>query len=191
MRLALLQGQAGTPSGLFQLPGRASRPASSLLQRKAASYRAYLLPIECFPFVFAAASAKRGVGGPRNWTSRAGALPGQGTSTLGLASAVSPCPFPKSAHRIVSVPAAANSYILGLPPLTETLHASPLFPEDQAYPKLLGRTHEPLRSLASAAPLSSRGSILSSPQDSPLPQLQLTGCLNSSPCTQHKPRAHP
>lgn len=92
-------------------------------------------------FVFAAVSGKqmgwrgqRKRGSPRagDLYSGPGALRANASAQAFSASAVSLCPFPTSVHCIVCPgPSAANSY-LGLPPLIETLHASPLILKDQA-----------------------------------------------------------
>lgn len=181
------------PRFLAELPG--CLPPSS--RGRQPLIWAYLLPTEYFFFVFAAASGKQmGWGGGRSWTPRVGALPGQGTSTPGPASAVSPCPFPKSVHRTVCPgPAAANSYLLGLPPLRETLHASPLVLRDQAQRQTPGYDiRAPQKPGLCCSPPS--GSTPSSPQnDSPPPSSPSSPSSNPPAvlihlCTQHQPLAH-
>lgn len=106
VRLALPQGQAGTPSRLSQLPGRTSQPAGLPPSSRGRQplIRAYLLPIECFLFVFAAASGKHGVGRPEKLDFQSWGSPRAGDLYSGPPFCGQSCPSPRSAHRTVSAP---------------------------------------------------------------------------------------
>lgn len=172
---ALLQGQAGTPSR----PLPASWPSfPDCLPPSSRGRRpliwAYLLPIECFLFVFAAASGKQmGWGGRRNWTSEWGLSQGRGPLLWALLLRSVLVLSPDLPTALCPGPAAADSYLLGSPPLTETLHASPLVLKDQAKLQTPGYDiRAPQKPGLCCSPI--LPGALSSPQKhSPLPQISL------------------
>lgn len=106
------EGAAGSAAGagwhsLKALPASwpsfpAGLPPSSRGRRPL--IRAYLLPIECFLFVFAAASGKQGVGRPEKLDFQSWGSPRAGDLYSGPPFCGQSCPSPRSAHRTVSAP---------------------------------------------------------------------------------------